>query len=188
MPDSFPSVPISVEKPRRRASALLVYACYAAGTVAFAFAAWSALPAITFTEAAASFRFAQVPDRYSMVVMFDADDCVSHETMITALNQVHDDGDIPVRGVLVGAPNATARRDAILDLAPRFPLLSGAESAARQSFSHLGYLQTPTVAVIDAEGRPVMVIQPNDLPWKEADAVRLAAQFITSQRSEESTR
>jgi len=165
-----------------RAAGMFIPACYGVGLLLFALAFAKMLPVWRAPAQEAPFGFARSPARHTMLVMFRPGDCSSHEGLIAALNQVHASGEIRVRGVMVDVPDEAAREDALVDFAPEFPLMAGAEKRTRGTLRRLGYRATPTVAVIDEDGRPVMVIPPHLLPWKQVDAVGVAARLVAAQR------
>ena len=166
----------------------LTRACYVIGVLLLLFAAWDLVPLVIQRSSRSMLSFAQTPSRYTMVAVVRPTDCVSYAPMIAALNDLSRTGKVAVKGVVVGGDPKSATAEAIEELGIEFSVLPNAEKAARAAMARLGYRSTPSVLVIDPAGRLLMVLPPHPLPWRQAEAVLAAAEYVNLQPTPSPTR
>jgi hypothetical protein len=160
---------------------ILTRGCYLIGTLLLLLTAWNIVPRALQRSSASMLSFARTPSRYTMVAVVRATDCISYAPMIAALNNLSERGNIAVKGIVIEGDEASATTEAVEELGIEFGIIPDAEKSARAAMARLGYRNPPSVLVIDPAGRLLMVLPPHPLPWRQADAVLAAAEYVNLQ-------
>jgi hypothetical protein len=107
--------------------------------------------------------------RPALLVVLQPRDCESYRGFVEAMTSLRGTVEGDVMAVPVNSPSGPdALREAFARLAPRLPVVPEASRDAMLMLAALGYRDTPVALLVDAAGRPAMVIQPQPDPFRQA--------------------
>jgi hypothetical protein len=122
--------------------------------------------------------------RHGIVLVFQPHDCSGHRSFVDALNALHRSGRVPVAGIPLNAPrNREELKAALLGFDPAFPLAPELADHAGKLLLEMGFRRTPVALVVDPGGRPLMVVPPHPVPYREAELIRLATEYLENLRA-----
>jgi len=120
----------------------------------------------------------------ALLVIYQAKDCASHAAFIERWNRLHRPGAFEVVGVPLDADNpAPWAQRALEDLAPTFPIRAELGEAARSIIAGMQAGPTPLAVLVDASGRPKMVVRSVKDPRDLANAHDLVLAYIALQEN-----
>ena len=115
--------------------------------------------------------------RIGLIVIFRTDECAGYRNFLASVEELEKQS-LPVVGVpLDGPADKSKLRTMLVGLDPAFPLAPEAASSARVLLAMVGVRTTPIAILLDASGRPAMLIPPHESPYGQAELVRIAANY-----------
>jgi hypothetical protein len=122
--------------------------------------------------------------RYGVLVLFQPGDCGGYRDFIEAVAVMAHAAGVPVVGTPIRAPSDPGKlRTAMRRLDPPFSLAPRAANATSRSLWTMGYKHTPVALVVDPQGRPVMVLPPEAVPYHQAREMEAAGSYLVARRS-----
>lgn len=135
-------------------------------------AVWNLIPPIAERISAPPVIIPEAGDVATLLVVFQPADCASYASFISDWRRVERDS-VTVIGVPVGSSGPVAAREAATAFAVRFPLRPDLARPALSMLEALGGSTTPVAILLDARGRPRLVI-----PGRQASESRLEIQAL----------
>lgn len=122
--------------------------------------------------------------QYAAIVLFQSEDCASYENFLDALGFLHRSGRVPVLGVPINASRGQVEvRQAKTGFDPDFPLNRELADQAVALISQMGYRRTPLAVLLDPRGRPLLVIPPHPVPYRQAEITRIVTEYVENLNS-----
>jgi hypothetical protein len=117
-------------------------------------------------------------ERPTLVLLFQPEDCRRYGGLVERWNRLAERGHVDVIGVGIGFPSASAARDSILGkLRPGFPVRYDLGHVAERLLARAGQRRTPTSVLLDAAGRPLLVLPPVSDAGVQREAGRLIEEY-----------
>lgn len=114
----------------------------------------------------------------ALLFVFQPGDCPSHRGLVERWNALHESGEVEVLGVGLRLPDDPERRKtAVARSGARFPVRPDLAAAAERRILRLGFDRTPVSLLLDARGRPRLVIPPLGDPEAWETAQRLVQEY-----------
>lgn len=99
----------------------------------------------------------------TLLFIYRHEDCRTYAGLVEGWNELHGEGELRVRGVVLDAPEPAAAHE-IRDVAgrgrPRFPVHPELADRAERLMLRLGFTRTPVAILLDAAGRPRLALPP----------------------------
>lgn len=97
----------------------------------------------------------------TLVFLFQPRDCIAYAGLVRRWSALARDSALHVVGLGIGFGPPAATGDPILgEPKPAFPVRYDLTGAANRLLARLGHLETPTSVLLDARGRPLMIVPP----------------------------
>ncbi len=117
-------------------------------------------------------------ERPTLVWLFQPEDCGRYRGLVERWNRLAERGWVDVLGIGIGFPSAPAARDSILgELRPTFPVRYDLGHVAERLLARAGQRRTPTSVLLDAAGRPLLILPPVSDASVQQEAGRLIEQY-----------
>lgn len=114
----------------------------------------------------------------TLLFIYRRDDCRTYAGLVEKWNELHREGQLRVRGVVLDGPEAGGppeAREASARVRPRFPVHPELAAPAERLMLRLGFVRTPVALLLDAEGRPRLALPPEPDRERAERALALAA-------------
>lgn len=117
-------------------------------------------------------------DRPTLVLLFQPEDCRRYGGLVEHWNRLAERGRVDVLGVGIGFPRARSARDSILgELRPAFPVRYDLGRFGERLLARAGAHRTPTSVLLDAAGRPRLILPPVSDASVQREAGRLIEEY-----------
>lgn len=116
--------------------------------------------------------------RPTLVFLFQPGDCRAHAGLVRRWNSLARDSNLRVLGLGLGFGAAALSADSVLgEPKPRFPVRYDLTRQGHRLLARLGRLQTPTSVLVDARGRPLVIVPPITDELAQLDAAMLVRAY-----------
>ena len=117
-------------------------------------------------------------ERPTLVLLFQPEDCRRYGGLVERWNGLAERGHVDVLGVGIGFPPTSSARDSILgEFRPTFPVRYDLGHVAERLLARAGQSRTPTSVLLDAAGRPLLILPPVSDASVQREAGRLIEQY-----------
>jgi hypothetical protein len=117
-------------------------------------------------------------ERPTLVWLFQPEDCRRYGGLVERWNRLAERGHVDVLGVAIGFPPTPSARDSILgELRPMFPVRYDLGHVAERLLARAGQRRTPASVLLDAAGRPLLILPPVMDATVQREAGRLIEQY-----------
>lgn len=114
----------------------------------------------------------------TLVLLFQPEDCRRYGGLVEHWNGLAERGHVDVLGVGIGFPPTPSARDSILgEFRPTFPVRYDLGHVAERLLARAGQSRTPTSVLLDAAGRPLLILPPVSDASVQREAGRLIEQY-----------
>lgn len=118
-------------------------------------------------------------DKPTLLVVFQAEDCSTHRGFVEQWAELR--SEVRVVGAVVNGSDAVGSSgQPHIEFSPAYPVRFDLEQTATLMLRRAGYQKTPVAILLDAEGRPRMVIPPHPNPRRRAMMRQLVREYAAA--------
>lgn len=155
------------------------------GVGALIVAAWFAGVASAWSDSTLPAVRLSTQDGPAVLVVFQPGDCSTYRGFIEQWGELNSRSEIRVVGAVVNVSDAFhSNGQPQIEFTPAYPVRFDLEQTATRMLRRAGYHETPVAILLDAEGRPRMIISPHPNPRRQAVMRELVREYaVTLPRS-----